>query len=397
MINAMYSRDISKKVKSARRTQAGQGLYVSAFAPYGYVKDAKDIHRLAIDEPAAAVVRRIFALAVGGQGSKRIADALNADGVLTPAAYKKQKGSNIAINAITPSLWKSDSVTTMLYDERYRGTLIFGKRENGALGTGERIYKPQSEWIRIPNAIPAIVTPDAWNAAHAHRKPTGRVSKKPDTGRMLYKKVLCGHCGHVLRYRPDRRGGFYFCETPGYTGEHGCIRGSYGGQVIGDAVKAVVQAQTALMLDIEKICQNGRNRIRRSAESAQAAAIGLEKEIAQLQAFKRQLYERFKKGALEKTEYLDERETVEADIRAKTTEREGLLARNGSQTDALDTAEQFFDKFKGFEALSEPTTEMVNALVESVRVYSRDRIEVKFACADELEKATQALNGLRQS
>ncbi|MDR1737022.1 MAG: hypothetical protein LBR85_09175, partial [Oscillospiraceae bacterium] len=181
------------------------------------------------------------------------------------------------------------------------------------------------------------------------------------------------------------------------TGEYGCAHEKYPEQVILDTVKAVLKSQIALLLDMERVCLNGKKHLQHSIESSKDAARGLEKEITQLQAFKRQLYERFKKGALEKTEYLKERETVEADIIAKTTEYEGLLARNDSQTDALDTAEQFLDRFKGFESLSEPTAEMVNALVESVLVYSRDRIEVNFACADELEKAIQALNGLRQS
>ena len=49
MLNAMYSRDLSRKVRSAMKTHAKNGEYMPAFPKYGYIKDPEDKHHLVID------------------------------------------------------------------------------------------------------------------------------------------------------------------------------------------------------------------------------------------------------------------------------------------------------------------------------------------------------------
>ena len=66
VMNAMYSRDLSGKVRTAMTTRAKNGQYIAAMTPYGYVKDPEDKHHLVVDEEAASVVRRIFTLAAEG-------------------------------------------------------------------------------------------------------------------------------------------------------------------------------------------------------------------------------------------------------------------------------------------------------------------------------------------
>ena len=53
MLNAMYSRDLSRKVRSAMKTHAKNGEYMPAFPKYGYIKDPEDKHHLVIDPEAA--------------------------------------------------------------------------------------------------------------------------------------------------------------------------------------------------------------------------------------------------------------------------------------------------------------------------------------------------------
>lgn len=42
LIYDLYSRELSGKVRSAKRQRAAKGLFLSPFAPYGYVKDPKN-------------------------------------------------------------------------------------------------------------------------------------------------------------------------------------------------------------------------------------------------------------------------------------------------------------------------------------------------------------------
>jgi hypothetical protein len=275
-----------------------------------------------------------------------------------------------------------------LRDERYAGTFIGGKVEMGELGTGKRIYKPREEWIRIPDAHPAIISQEIWDCAAAQKgKNTGQHGKQ-NTERILFKKVRCGYCGHVMKYNVGVSENYYRCKTARYSGEYGCLPQSYDEHIIVDAVKKVVQSHAAIMLDLEKLAKT----LKKVSSTSPTATTEIGNEIEQLQASKRQLYERYKKGSLDKATYFKEREAVENAIEAKTAKREDLTSRNIVQSNALNAAHQFFETFSEFQADTEPTAKMVNTLVDYVQVFDIDRIEICFSFADKLENALNALN-----
>ena len=64
-----------------------QGQFLGAFAPYGYIKDPQDRHRLIIDNEAAQVVKKIFQLYLEGFGVQKIRNKLYEEGIPTPTVY----------------------------------------------------------------------------------------------------------------------------------------------------------------------------------------------------------------------------------------------------------------------------------------------------------------------
>lgn len=92
MLNAMYSRDLSRKVRSAMKTHAKNGEYMPAFPKYGYIKDPEDKHHLVIDPEAAEIVKLIFTMAADGKTKGQIAKHLNETHVLTCREYMCRKG-----------------------------------------------------------------------------------------------------------------------------------------------------------------------------------------------------------------------------------------------------------------------------------------------------------------
>jgi len=102
-------------------------------------------------EEEVKTVRRIFRLFVSKQLSPNaIARLLNADG--TPG-YNRRK-------------WTAHGIRQVLKDERYAGVQVVG-RERQFLGQSER--RPEDEWLRVPDANPAIVSPRLFKAAHRRR------------------------------------------------------------------------------------------------------------------------------------------------------------------------------------------------------------------------------------
>ena len=134
ILNDMYARDISKKIRNAKRQRAKQGLFISGQTPYGYQKDPRNRNQLIIDPEAAAVVRIIFSLAERGMGSVAIASELKARRIVTPSVYKYQRGDERF--ARYPVLkngdhcaWCPATISKILKNPVYIGTLINLKTE----------------------------------------------------------------------------------------------------------------------------------------------------------------------------------------------------------------------------------------------------------------------------
>lgn len=376
MINALYSRDISIKVKSAKRAQLQKGIYSNAFAPYGYRKDEADPHRLLIDEPAAGVVRRIFALAAGGLGALRIARALNAGGIVPPSVYKQLCGSKLAVGSGARTVWISETVSCILRDERYTGTLVGGRHETLRVGSGQKRHTPPEAWIRVPGALPAIVTREAFDALALRRKSRADAGK-PDTARPLYRKVRCGVCRHLLRYKGKGSEPYYSCDTAKYLVQNGCGQHRVYAHGLLDALRAAAQTYVAVSTDFGA-ARCGQSQELDPHHGAAVSADRLDSAIRQIPALKRGLYERYQRGALDKAAFLREREALEAELRVKTAER-----------DALRSAPPPIEPLPPDSALPALSDPLLHALVQQVYTYGTDRIEICFSFRDPIESALQ--------
>ena len=91
LFNEWYVRDSSRKVRAVLKAKAERGERLGTRAPYDYKKDDHDSKKLVVDEEAAAVVRRIFAMCAAGRGPSQIARKLSEEQVLCPTTYAYQK------------------------------------------------------------------------------------------------------------------------------------------------------------------------------------------------------------------------------------------------------------------------------------------------------------------
>lgn len=91
VMNEMYARDISRKVRSSHRLRGNAGEPL-AQPPYGYMKSPENKKKWIIDPDAAPIVKEIFQMALGGNGNETIAGILQERQVLIPMAYWHSKG-----------------------------------------------------------------------------------------------------------------------------------------------------------------------------------------------------------------------------------------------------------------------------------------------------------------
>jgi len=160
LIHEWYSRDLSKKIKSAKLERMRRGEYIMKNCVFGYKKVGDN---LVIDEPAAETVRMIFCLAAQGKKSSAIAKTLNAEKRPTPSEHKKGNDTEAQCN------WNQSAIWTILSDEQYVGTYVAGKIKSLEPG-GPMVPTAESEWVKIPEHHPAIVERSVFDAVQVKRK-----------------------------------------------------------------------------------------------------------------------------------------------------------------------------------------------------------------------------------
>lgn len=216
LIYDLYSRDLSRRVKSAKKARAERGAFLSPYAPYGYVKDPEDKNHLLVDTEAADVVRRIFQMAADGTKPWQIAAALNGDGVSSPKNYKVEAGcTRMPWRSIQEeNFWTASLVAKFLRDERYIGKTVFGKRSRDIVGSTHTVKISRNDWIVVPDRHEAIVPEALFEKAQACMREYREYEAASGSGNPLKRKVICGVCGHAMQ-RDSRKNGSYRCVTKG--------------------------------------------------------------------------------------------------------------------------------------------------------------------------------------
>ena len=120
IFNEWYAAQTSKKIKAVWAMKAANGKRISSSVPYGYVKDPDDHEKWLIDEPAAEIVRKIYALCLAGKGPMQIANQLEEERVLCPTAYKLSVGrAGSHLPPADPYVWSPDTVARILDHRLY--------------------------------------------------------------------------------------------------------------------------------------------------------------------------------------------------------------------------------------------------------------------------------------
>lgn len=218
ILNEMYARDVSKKVKNAKRQRAKQGLFIGSQAPFGYAKDPNK-NQLIVDPEAAEIVRMMFSLALEGLGSTAIASELAKRKIVTPSVYKYQHGDKrfaryASVQNNDHHSWRSATVSQILNNRVYIGELISLKTETQNCKTKQRNAVPLDQRIVTPNAHEPIISLDVFEQVRAIRS-QHRCPAQTKRENIFRGKLFCECCGHPLmiskKQLVDRKTDIYFC------------------------------------------------------------------------------------------------------------------------------------------------------------------------------------------
>lgn len=384
LIYDLYSRELSGKVKNAKRMRAEKGLFLSPFAPYGYVKDPDDKNRLIIDEEAANTVRLIFTMTADGVRPTEIAAKFNREGVPTPMLYKRAAGCS---RDRWPSIheenfWTQHNIFKILRDERYIGKCVYGKRERDMVGHWHSVKKIKSDWIVVADTHEGIVSKELFQKVAGRMKEYKEFTPSTSERNPLRKKVVCGICGHAMSFS-NTKNAKYHCRTEHLGTQFDCTSDGIMQADIHEMVVTLVRTYAAYAVSLEHLLLLQKERLQAERKSARRELGAFQSRKNQLEKTLQDLYEKLIDGNMDKDSYLSHKASIHAQMQELTEKMEQL------EKSSQDTSEQggaFIDKYKEYTELETLTTEVARDVIKRVTVYKDGGIEIELALRDELEE-----------
>ena len=161
LMNESYSKDSSKKMRSSLKASKKSGNFIGKTAPFGYLKDPDNVHKLIIDKDAAIIVKRIFDLALKGKSKQEIVEELTNNNILTPSVYLKEK-YDIKVSRISYK-WNTKMLDTILQNKTYIGSLVQCKRTRISHKTHNMVRVAEDEWVVSKERHNAIIKEEVFN------------------------------------------------------------------------------------------------------------------------------------------------------------------------------------------------------------------------------------------
>ena len=381
LIYDYYSKDLSKKVKSAMGMKQREAKYVCCI-PYGYKAHPTQKHQMVIDEKTAPVVRRIFLDVIAGKSCTQIAKELNTEGIPTPAQQK----AVIRKTSTKKPQWTHRTLLAMIENIKYTGTMVNHTRESRFIRDKNQRRVPKEEWYIRENAHEAIVTQEEYDQAQdaiQRRRKTSRVSHD-QTDRVYF----CAHCGGKLE---KANGTVFACPSHRYHDGSAC-----------ESVRWRIAALEEVVLEALK-GQIEITRIEASAakQAAKSKGDSLQRQLSLLKAQydacgreKFTMYEQYREGKITADEYLagkDELTKKQAALKEQLDECEAQYKANHQKSLVASEQQQTASRMTGLS--DDKLREHLYDAVERILVYDAESIEIiwKF---DDTERDTESQAGV---
>lgn len=213
MFNDYFLKDTSKKIRKVLRSKKEKGEFLGFKAPYGYLKDPSDKHKLIVDENVRPIIKRMFLLAYTGKSPRQIANIFSKEHIPTPSVYANL---NRGMKSTAYNLWCPRTIEEMLTNETYIGNMTQGRRRKINYKSKKEIRTPKEEWIIIKNTHEAIIDKKIFDTVGELLK---KNKNKPMGNNIMLLSgfMVCKECGHKIGINKSSDGKRYYCHCSYYT------------------------------------------------------------------------------------------------------------------------------------------------------------------------------------
>ena len=256
ILNEMYARDISKKIRSSHRLRGSMGEPLSQ-PPYGYMKSPENKKKWIIDPEAATVVKSIFKMCLDVKGNETIARELQENKVLIPMAYWRSKGLNRGgkKTQTNPYKWCKTTVQKILSQQEYCGDIINFKTYSKSFKNKTRYENSKENWAVFKDVNEPIIDRETFETVQKFISKTKRRAPKKENGeRSIFNGLIyCGDCHSKMRYHTStsNKGIHYFTCSDNKVDYRGKCPGRH--YVRADALEEVVKLELRRLVEMLEI------------------------------------------------------------------------------------------------------------------------------------------------
>lgn len=387
LFNEWYARDISKKRRISNKIKGNAGEPMG-LPPYGYMKNPDGSKSWVVDDEAANVVKRIFALTMDGFGTHQIADILTDEKILIPTSYWANKGVGRP-GATNPSNchWRCSTIVSILTKQEYCGDVLNFKTYSKSYKNKKRYANDPENIVVFKDVHTPIIERSIWETVQERRSRKTRKTQKADGEKNMFAGLLvCADCGSNLWYHFNQanpeieyfncsgynKGKYKICNSTHY------IRVDFLEKVVLGEIRRLTKLATQYESEFAKIVMG------HSIKTAEQERQLKQKELNTLNARNDELdilfehiYEDNVSGKISDDRFAKlsvKYESEQKEVAARIKELETELASDKSKA---VTADMFMTSVRKYTRARKLTQRMLNELIEKIEVHQSEKIDGK--------------------
>lgn len=382
LLNQMYSKDISRKIKSAVDLKKLSGEYVYGTAPYGYKKGEKK-NTIVIDKKVAEIVKSIFEWAAAGITITQIARKLNEAQVVTPSVYLAAVRGKYKTRAV----WTFESVRNILANRIYTGDTVPFKSHVVRVGSDRVKQIPEELQQVIPNTHEGIISRELFYQARTVIKSTkkSKASAHPNPFKSL---LVCSCCGNrLIKGKPQNKN--WMCATHRYNPGSDCEQVRFREDKLTEIVLHAINVRCKLLDAKIKRMKQESHSAKSSEQILQTECQTLHRQMEGLQALKMQHYESYVSGQLSKESFLNKKREASAKeeelkIRLSVAEhkQKELTEKIKKSTMQMETDRKIME----YQEITELTPQLMKELVKKIMIRPDGSIRIEWNFRDEMNE-----------
>ena len=368
VINDMYARDISQKVRTALTTKKKNGAFIGSCAPYGYKKDLLDKNKLVIDEKVAQYVKLIFQMYLSGTSLRGIANTLSEMNIPTPSQYKNLTATQKRFHGV----WNDAMIRRMLSNPTYIGNMTQNRTKKINYKLDKKVSLPQSEWITVENTHEAIIEKSDFTMVQRQLKTRSyHTEKRGGAKHLLTGLIFCGGCKSPMTPVGSSGGRTYLiCSTwKKHAGLNLCTSHCIREDIVVDAVVHQLKELFERYINISRLIKECGEIETPNVETQLLE--DLESQEANLKSAKLMLYKDKASGVVSEIDYISFSKQLDSEIIMLQKQQKELFEK----VKDMET----YDPMNGVLTFESPDRNLLLALVNRIDILEDKTIEIEFA------------------